>query len=130
MFALQRVVLNELPAIRSVPKQRTQFQVERPSLHESVPTLIAYAIDVVRVEGSSEKPLLVDFVGPKPCLIQSYPVREEGCAIGREDHDGLTNGIRDRSKIGFTLPQPLLGVLTVINVRGRNVPADDLAALV
>src|SRR6516162_10678155 len=92
--------------------------------------LIAHPIYIVRVYNSRDEILFDHLVQGESAIIQRNPVRIEHRSIGRQDADGLTNGLGYRTKFGLTLPQHLLGALPVVDVGRREVPTDDLAALI
>src|SRR5215813_12043876 len=59
----------------------------------------------------------------KECRSRRSPYHEKK----KENHDDLANSVRNCAKLSLTLPQLLLGALSVVDVGCRSVPANDLA---
>src|SRR6476646_8128221 len=98
------------------------LQLEGRSMGKSLLALGQETVGVVRVEDSRKEPMVIRLPESESSAIQRHLVRIECCAIGREDHDGLPNRIRDRAQIFLTLPQLLLRALAVIYVCEEEIP--------
>src|SRR5215475_2107813 len=127
-FIFQRIVLRKVPAILPALRQNAYLQVERNSPQKSDPTLIAHPIYIVRMANSRVRLCVERLLWGESHVFTSHPVCVESRPIGRQDEDGLANGIGNRTKFRLTLPQPILGALAVVDVGWRCVPADDLVA--
>src|SRR6516225_8890333 len=89
--------------------------------------LIAHPIYIVRVYNSRDEIFFDHLAQSESAIIQRNPVRVEHRSIGRQDADGLANSVGDRTKFGLTLPQHLLGALTVLDVCMERIPVSYLA---
>jgi len=129
-FVFEGVVLNELPAILPALKQGAHFQLERKSLQQSHPTLLAHPVYIVRMEDTRKEAFLVHLADSESSAIQRHPIRVECGAIRRQHHDRLTNGIRDCAQVALSFPKFLFRVLPVIYVGIDAIPADEIALLI
>src|SRR5215469_11127954 len=120
-FIFQRIVLHKVPAILPALMQKAHLQIERNSLQQSDPTLIAHPIYIVRMAESRYEPFDRLAQG-ESANIQRNPVHVECRALRRQDADGLANSVGDRAKVALVRLQCLFSLLAIIYVCEEQIP--------
>src|SRR5215469_9273850 len=119
-----------MPAILPALMQKARLQIERNSLQQCDPTLIAHPIYIVWMAKSRTQAFFDHLVQGESAIFQRNPVRVEHRSIGRQDSDGMANSIGDRAKVFLTLPQLIVGAFAILDVNRGRIPSVDFSLLI
>src|SRR5258706_5272687 len=129
-FVPKWVAANQEPTIFSVLSQRSLFQLERISAHESRGPLFAELFDILGMKNFFTEPRRDNIFGRQPGIVERRLIGVEGNARGILDDNGLRNCVCDSPQLALFFSEIFLRLLELFDISARSVPPDDLSKFV